>query len=437
MPDVDTQTEVTSAIPEATSPSPLAVRDGDPGDATQFNFEYQYGFGVILLTAAYKEEKTYISLWCEHHDDYICERTDKKFDAYQIKTSKPEDGAWHTSDEDFYKTIKRFIKMETDFPGWFKNFYFVSNTECSDSQAVEKIQRSPRQLIKAAKRSDDLLLLSDNDVLNEKLCTGLKNLAKKCDCSEEELFKILKRVILIHGPSRRDFESRIAHDHLGSLPPISHLSPANLNRLRDKIMNRINLASSLRNVDSSKDWACVDGSDMALPEIHAKRIKIDEFETLINEIHDIPFQYSINATRVPAKEEIKVLTPVIEKKFSQGGIREFSGRMIVNALSTESRLISLALRKPDKIDAIINQLENVVLDICDEAKLEAQLNAGAGNLYGPQMLSTVKQKMREICATRPAMVYNEQQECLYGLAGILTGECQVWWSDRFDLESVS
>lgn len=37
----------------------------------------------------------------------------------------------------------------------------------------------------------------------------------------------------------------------------------------------------------------------------------------------------------------------------------------------------------------------------------------------------------------PSMVHGQPYECLVGMAGLLTEECTVWWSERFDLEDNS
>ena len=77
------------------APTPVESRDTrDPGDTTQRNFRYQHAYGVMLLVAAKLGLRPYVALWCEQHEDYLAERSDKKFDAYQIKTSGPENGAW-------------------------------------------------------------------------------------------------------------------------------------------------------------------------------------------------------------------------------------------------------------------------------------------------------------------------------------------------------
>src|SRR5262245_24967243 len=92
--------------PPLSSESPTAARNlTDPGDATSRNYRYQYSYGVILLAAAARGASPYAAVWCEHHEDFLAERTDGKYDGYQIKTSKPELGAWRLNDSELIKTI--------------------------------------------------------------------------------------------------------------------------------------------------------------------------------------------------------------------------------------------------------------------------------------------------------------------------------------------
>src|SRR5262245_24082235 len=82
----------------AVTPSP-----SDPGDATARNFRYQHAYGVVLIAAARRGIRPYVAIWCEHHEDLLAERTDGVFDGYQIKTSRPELGAWNMGDPELVK----------------------------------------------------------------------------------------------------------------------------------------------------------------------------------------------------------------------------------------------------------------------------------------------------------------------------------------------
>jgi hypothetical protein len=102
----------------------------DPGDSTQRNFRYQHAYGVILLVASTLGLRPYVAIWCEQHEDYLAERTDRTFDGYQIKTSRPENGAWKLNNFEFAKAIGRFAELVQEFGDAINGLFFVSNTEC-------------------------------------------------------------------------------------------------------------------------------------------------------------------------------------------------------------------------------------------------------------------------------------------------------------------
>lgn len=417
----------------ATSRSPTEVRDHDPGDATQLNFAYQYGYGVILLAAAARGELPYITLWCEHHEDLLCERTDGLFDAYQIKTRQPERGPWQLIDDDFSKSIRRFVSLEKQYPGWIHKFSFVSNARCSDSEAKDKIGLSPLQLLRAVAAAPDGTELHADTEKNAKLCAALSRLASTCDCTEDVLMAVLKRVGIIEGPPRQGFEAVVAHNHLGMLSQSRHLPPEELSRLRDEVMHRIALASSLRNVDPARHWSPVHGNDQEHPELLAKQVSLTAFQAMLSDRPEVPFQFVAGPRTFTLGGAVKGAS-VLAQKLTRGGLGEHVTVMQTRAFSAERHLMELAYRKPDTIDDTLNQLSELVLGTCLEAKLQAEQGGG---VYGPRMLSEVYTRIRADCAERPAMYDKQQPECLLGIVGLLTGECLIWWSEKFTLEAVS
>lgn len=83
----------------------------DPGDATSRNFRYQHAYGVMLLVSAMRGLRPYAAIWCEQHEDFLAQRQDGSFDGYQIKTSRPELGAWTLKDGELTKSIGRFVDL--------------------------------------------------------------------------------------------------------------------------------------------------------------------------------------------------------------------------------------------------------------------------------------------------------------------------------------
>jgi hypothetical protein len=97
---------------------------------------------VVLLAAVRRGALNYVSLYCEHHEDFLAERPDGLFDGYQIKTQRPENGTWTLKSAALTKSIGRFVDLMAAFPGQIGRFVFVSN---SDVDAVTPISKDDRR----------------------------------------------------------------------------------------------------------------------------------------------------------------------------------------------------------------------------------------------------------------------------------------------------
>ena len=402
-------------------PSPDSTRDrNDPGDETQRNFRYQHAYGVILLISAAAGEQNYVSIWCEHHEDFLAERDDTLFDAYQLKTATPENGPWTLTDDQLRNSIKKFVMLQQKFPNKINQFYFVSNVRFLDTITENKLRLSPCVLQRAVKD------VTDESQLKQHTRTAFDALQTHCGCPATELMQVLKKLNLIVGPDRNSFEAEISNNHLPQLDVFKSCSPAELNGARDELIHKVFDASSLKSDDPSRHWSCVNAEDANDPFLKAKRILVSDILVWTKERQPVPFRYLPD--RSFSLGSASKSLPILEAKMIQGGLHSQFQTMRRRALSTEVDLINLAYAKPDHIELILNQIAAIVQGECDEAHLLASQNAEP---FGQKMLSDVYTRLRKFAEDRPEMVYGKEYEHLIGVAGLLTGECTVWWSHEF------
>jgi Cap4 dsDNA endonuclease len=135
----------------AADQSPLTLlSDDDPGDDVQRRFRYQHAYGVVLLLASLRAEKNYVALWCEHHEDFLAETVDGKFDAFQVKTRDTGD-PWRVSDESFYGSIQRFARLDRRAPTSIREFSFVTNEKAFETDLEHRAHLCPLRLLDAVK----------------------------------------------------------------------------------------------------------------------------------------------------------------------------------------------------------------------------------------------------------------------------------------------
>lgn len=407
---------------------PTEIRNtSDPGDATGRNFRYQHAYGVVLMAAAKRGERPYLAVWCEHHEDFLAERHDGRYDGWQIKTSKPERGPWTLRDTELVRAIGRFVELVTTFEDRIADLYFVSNKafdEVGPNHADQaKRARCPGLFL------EHLRSCATHADIAPPFDGAFATLQAECGCGPEEMFGTLRRVRLVLGPSRGEFEAALSHEHLGSLEDCRGLSPAQLDGFRDDLIGRVHRASTLQVTDPFRHLRALAGACDPDPVLAAKRLVVDD--TIVYRprppAHPVPFTF-------PGVPEVVlgqgVVSSVLEQKLDRGGIREELELMDSRARAAEYNLLEDVQRRPEAYPALQRQLEQLVLGECAEAHLRGRQSPPP---YGPAMLIEVQNRLRRLAEERPAMVGQHQYECLIGMAAMLTGECRVWWSPRFTL----
>ena len=408
--------------------SPIDVQDtDDSGDETQRRFRYQHAYGVILLTGISKGQLPYQSIWCEHHDDFLAQ-LNGTFNSYQVKTRAPELGAWELTTDGFVAAISKFAVLEARFPGKITKFRFVSNTRTSDSSAENKIGRSPNCLVASiAKVNRDAELAKPFD-------EALMKLADSCKTTTTCLFAVFKRLELVVGPSLADFEAVLSQTHIATIRDCHSLPAYQLNAIRDELIQKIFDASSNFVDDPAKHWSCVNGAAANDPRVLAKQLFPIIVDDAIRAKSPPYFRFSPIATKTDKRLSDNNLS-TLEKKLVRGGLQKQMETMRRRTVSAEQHLLELAAGKPKEIVAIRNQLESTVQAVCDDASLHNTVN---GTVCGPGMLRQVQQQLQTLAHEKPNnMVHHQPYDCLVGMAGLLTEECTVWWSEQFDLGEAS
>lgn len=405
--------------------SPTDSRDkSDPGDEVIRKFRYQHAYGVVLAITMVKQTRPYRAIWCEQHEDLLAERNDDLFEAFQVKTRKPETGAWNISDEAFVKSVKRFIELDLAYPGQITKFYFVSNAEFSVSEAKQSVHLSPIKLMKAVLASKAPADLSDSPL------KGFTSLRTLVGWDEDALFSVLQRLELVHGPTERAFEDELCQTHLPSLDLCKRLSAGSLSKILNAMIAHMNLAASLRSNDPLRHCVGITASGEEDTYLHAKRVTADDIRLVIQDACYLDVQYPEELATLMLKGS-DTGHNVLRKKMERGGLWSQFEAMRRKALTAESALLDVASRSTEGKQKV-SQIENVVLSECAEASLRADHQV---NPFGPSMLIDVQDRLKRIAGETPTKVNHQPYEVLVGVAGLLTDACQVWWSEKFELEN--
>lgn len=412
-------------------PDILKTPDSDPGDETQRNFRYQHSYGVILLIHSRTGSQPYVSVFCEHHEDYLCERNDSLFDAYQIKTRKPEQGHWKLGDEPVKKSIQRFVALSKLFPDSINAFYFVSNAELFITTVSKQRRHSPALLFESAKELDSWEKLDDQmEIAFEDLRSFCdESLASNGGCDASDLWNVLQRLHFIKGPGRDDFEDVLAHSHLPLIEECKNLSPVQLNGLKDELIDRICRASSLSLTSPLRYLPRDNNPDSLDPIIQGKRVGPSDLMERIKNFGSLPFRYRSGSELVKLGSAQSNLDR-LRKKLTRARLASQFDTMQRRALSAEQHLMELTYRIDNSSD-LLNHILGVVKGVCDDSLLRCESETEP---FGQKMLQDVTQQLNMRVSEFDSEKVGINADCLLGVAGLLTGECEVWWGKQFDLQ---
>jgi hypothetical protein len=398
----------------------------DPGDETERNFRYQHQYGVVLLAAVRRGVNNYVALYCEHHEDFLAERPDGRFDCYQIKTSKPENGAWTLTSPPLTRSIGRFLDLMEAFPNQIGTFVFVSN---SDIDSVTPVSKDDRRRGRCpGLMLDHVKSCVGANSIQPPFSTTFNALAAQLGADRGRLFDVLKRLEIVKGPSREDFDASLAQEHVGILDECSHLAPEPLRSLCNELVARFHRAASLYVVDPNRHLAGFASGTSDDPVIAAKRIVCSEVNFTPRTKEEDPFRY-----QGPPTIKVGQLRPkhVLERKLTQGGVDSLIDYMKVREQSAEYHFLEEQAKDPVVAARRLRQVEEAVHGECLESFIAAQTS---GSPFGQAMFTDVSSRLRRLETGRKGLLEGAPYELLMGTAALLTSDCRVWWSDRFQID---
>jgi Cap4, dsDNA endonuclease domain len=417
---LSTRIEPTQTVPAQGSPI-HQLPEHDYGAETLRNYEYQAAYGVVLLVGAAARRNDYIALWCEQEDDFLGQISERLFDSFQVKTQAPELGYWTITDDAFVSAVKTFLRLNRDHAGYLRRCTFVSNTECLESRDKKKAHLCPKRLAAAATAC---FAWEDLDNTGAK---GFETLQAKIGHPPEDLFQVLKKLVFAKGPSRESFIAELAQNHLRELE-WCRLTQPRLEAVVRSLIELIAHASSLLAQDPARHYACLNDGQ-ADPQLLAKRITVEDFILRTRELGTRPFQYLPSLTSSPLARTNRDLKR-FSQKLKRGALSDYADSLRKQTLSAEAEFLELATRGPEGSAKVV-QVEGVVQQACDEAHLRTRQGKKS---FGQRMLIDVQDRLLRIAKDEPQKVHEQPYEALLGMAGLLTENCTVWWSERFNPE---
>ena len=122
---------------------------------------------------------------------------------------------------------------------------------------------------------------------------------------------------------------------------------------------------------------------------------------------------------------------VLEQKLARGNIETLVDYMQAREQAAEYHFLEEQAKDPVVASRQLRQVEEAVHGECLESYMAQQT---LGSPFGHAMFNDVSTRLRTLETQRRDLLGGAPYELLMGMAALLTSDCRVWWSERFQVD---
>jgi hypothetical protein len=396
----------------------------DRGDDTQRRFRFQAAYAASLSLLLLNENSEYEALYCEQLEDILVKLTNNKFIGIQVKTRENTRGPFKFQDPEIMHTIERFVRHEKDFPNHFLNYVICSNCGFVEKKDSSSLSHCLKILTKHNGSKSCLLELNFSDRIRE--------ISKVAECREDLVLAALNKVKIVNWADLANYEKILVSD-IATFTHNERQSYDVLQKMANRLIGITSKAASLSlDLSYPSCYELLKDPQKALlnSTIQNKRITANIVEDSLRQSwNPVIILQGVKPIQISA---LPKGMNIMELKMATGGI-DFSNIDLMKDLNASSLTLLiewLHIHGTAEADRRAEHLRLIVQTECQEA------HDSTRNLtmpYGKEMLQAVRKRLRgkheEMKQLYVDCLYNH----LLGIAGILTEDCKIWWSEIFDL----
>lgn len=403
----------------------IVLHADDPGDDISRRFRYQWTFAAITCCSLLDDNEDVIEVFCEHHEDVLVKYRQGQFSGIQIKTRQPDQELWKATDDAVVKSCCRFAALESDFPGHFIAYKFLTNHPFSSARSRTGFP----YLLQEIQRADNL------SSLDGPAGQFVSKIASKSDCTVDQTFSALRKTVASHDlPKLADIPSRLA-DTLASVweEGANSTNPA-LHRAAQNLVAECMNASSLAHenllpayltattyTDSDEPKAKIDGKRFdRLRVISSLEFGLNSSATLDGDLEFCP---------APGEGD----TDLLLQKLDAGGFSVVTRNSAVD-LRNKADVLGLKWIAKHGEKRGLKQYDHIRSTVLSDAAKAFEKTKDEDSTFGLEMLGELREEFKSRRQQR-YQLYDSSDEHLEGFAYGLTAECKVRWSINLPWEA--
>lgn len=432
----------------------------DPGDETRRRYRYQDVRAACYILALFDETEGVVEIVCEQQEDILVKYAHGKFRGVQIKTKEDGSVPLKAGDEEVVKSLQRFIAEEKDFPDQFEQFVLGCNCgfweEKQNTSNLRHLleEAKGKSLTDAPKKVKDYL---------RRLCPPPKPVkvpkSKKVNPAGDAATSPVPPTPVLGKVGSFETQDQIFERALKVLQKIAAEAMPPLTGMVELLVARLAKIEFVGKQQTYDDLAAI--AEALIGEVfkasskeHAS-FKQHYFE-LCKDPEKARTDSIIEWKRFTRQRAEEVIRKAFKAKTPLSDNTPFSADTLPNGTRTQQAKMTAGGIVIDDIDEAVQQrqaaeyvlstwitkhgvqqanvqyqdLRSAVLTESNEARERAKQ---AGGQYGQSMLRLVKDRIRTLYDKDGSKLHGVRYDQLLGIAGILTEECPLWWSEKFDL----
>lgn len=406
--------------------SPAEATDSeDRGDEVLRRFRYQITYTALKALGLLRAGTDMVAIYCEQIEDLLVEKRNGNFVAIQIKTRELDQGAIKSSDATVTGALAHFCRRDRMFPGRLDGFVLATNLAFFEGTGSEDI----RVVLKCAREDPGMANLGPRHSVRR----YIRDFANGLRYPVGDVMATLAKVSIEErkvGIDQLDLELPLA---FGEFPQFANVPLDRLMALARLLKAEVWDASSLS----------MNGDILARHEVSSN------FDGLLNSLRIAGKRFGQERVQstlatVPAvgeMEELLTIANFLERDSIPPGMTRMVMKMAAGTISpgeidqmkdNVASLDATFLRWKEKFGLAeanrrLAHFEHFALRDARGAEAETRR---PDSPYGPEMLTTFREKTKATWSTEKANLFGCRKEHLEGAGGLLTEECKVWWSER-------
>ncbi|WP_423761200.1 dsDNA nuclease domain-containing protein [Burkholderia sp. NLJ2] len=391
---------------------------GDPGDETARRFRYQWIYAAITCCLLLDDSEDTHEVFCEHHEDVLVKRRDGRFNGLQIKTREISQPAWKTDDEAVVNSFSRFCRLESQFPGQFLDFRFLSNHPLYAGRNGKDIQFVLRGF-KAASAA------TAGSAITARFA---KKIAQAAGCDIAVAQQVLAKTNADDTlPKLQDALTRLIDALMNTWPRGQDLTYPVVKKAATFLSDECCRASSLAHQDLLPAYLPASASPQAAElkaRIDAKRFDRARLLSIL--------ETGINSVAPLEADPASLVRPglgssdLLKRKLDAGGFSVVSRNSAVN-LRDKAEFLGIAWTNKYGHEKGLQRYGHIRSLVLSDSADAYETTKKDDAPFGLDMLKKLRKRIRRR-RQDGAQLYECSDEHLEGIAYSLTSECEVDWS---------